>query len=368
MKHNYTYLNFKDDESRKASLNLFGSIGMDINGHYFADDVKYLGREVDEIEIFINSEGGNVFHGLSIISAIVNCPAKVIVNIEGVALSMAGVIAMAGDKIRMADYSRLMVHSPYFKDKSKLSEKEKSAIDNMQGMLVKIFTNRTGKDETELVAMLEKETWMSPTEALEMKFVDEIYKTGKEVVIDNSLSASEMVAQISNQLRNSNNKNNMKNLALIVAAFATVDINLKPEATENEVLSAVEKLTGEYKQAETKIEALQGDLLNAKKEMVESLVDQAIFNGLLKEDKRDETINAFESDPEKLKTTLSFIAPKAQKILDQGGDQSDQNDQKNWDYDKWQKEDPKGLQAMMISNRAKFDKLFNAYYGEPKNK
>ena len=96
-------------EKRKAEMLLYGIIGEKIDGDYFAQELNWLGREYDEITIRINSFGGDFNQGLSIVSEIRASKAFIITVVEGVAASMAGVIALAGDERRMNDYARIML-------------------------------------------------------------------------------------------------------------------------------------------------------------------------------------------------------------------------------------------------------------------
>ncbi|HSW44932.1 MAG TPA: head maturation protease, ClpP-related, partial [Phycisphaerae bacterium] len=68
--------------------------------------------EVSEIHLRINSEGGNVFEGLAIYNLLKQHSARVIVHVDGTALSAASFVAMAGDEIEVAENSWLMVHNP----------------------------------------------------------------------------------------------------------------------------------------------------------------------------------------------------------------------------------------------------------------
>ena len=142
---------------------LYGIIGEKIDGDYFAQELNWLGREYDEITIRINSFGGDFNQGLSIVSEIRASKAFIITVVEGVAASMAGVIALAGDERRMNDYARIMLHLAYFVDDkgnkvTSLSKKDQKAIGQMNGIMTDILA-RIGKDTDSIKAILEAETW-----------------------------------------------------------------------------------------------------------------------------------------------------------------------------------------------------------------
>ena len=81
----------------------------------------------DTLDLHINSPGGDVTQGYSIISVILTMKTPINVYIVGIAASMAAVIAICGKNVYMYDYSRLMIHDPYFSgaETDKLTDKEK---------------------------------------------------------------------------------------------------------------------------------------------------------------------------------------------------------------------------------------------------
>src|SRR5258705_8299018 len=67
----------------------------------FVAEMNKLGQ-VDIINLHINSPGGSVFDGIAIYNSLKNHPARVVVDVDSAALSIASLIAMSGDEIRMA--------------------------------------------------------------------------------------------------------------------------------------------------------------------------------------------------------------------------------------------------------------------------
>jgi len=97
-----------------AEINLFDEVGEDgISGQRFADEMQMLvDFGVKEINININSPGGSIMDGFSIFHAITNSKATVNTNIVGVAASMAGIFALAGDHVTIVDFGKIMIHDP----------------------------------------------------------------------------------------------------------------------------------------------------------------------------------------------------------------------------------------------------------------
>ena len=98
-----------------AEMLIYNNIGSDgTSGQRFAEELKFLESfGLNEIKVRINSGGGSVLDGFAIFTAIYNSPMNVNTYVDGIAASMAGVIAMAGKKRYMVDFGKIMVHDPH---------------------------------------------------------------------------------------------------------------------------------------------------------------------------------------------------------------------------------------------------------------
>lgn len=160
--------------TRSAEISIHDEIGLwGVRFADFAKDVKALG-ELDSLQVSINSPGGEVFDGLAIYNFLRNHPATVLVRIEGIAASMASVIAMAGDEIRIPENALMMVHNPWGVTIGDSDEMRKMAdvLDKLRASLVSAYRQKTGLSDEEITALLDEETWMSGREAVEKGFAD----------------------------------------------------------------------------------------------------------------------------------------------------------------------------------------------------
>ncbi len=124
----------------------------------------------------INSPGGYVMEGLAIVAAIRDYRGKVTAYVDGLAASMASVIAAACDECIMAEASMLMVHNPWdvvIGDAPALRA-EADKLDRIRDQMVGIYGKRSGIGDAELIAMLDAETWMDAATAVERGFADRI--------------------------------------------------------------------------------------------------------------------------------------------------------------------------------------------------
>ncbi|MBA4756284.1 MAG: Clp protease ClpP [Sphingobium sp.] len=142
-----------------------------------------------DIVVRINSPGGYVMEGLAIFNAIVGAKAagrKVTVHIDGLAASMASVIAMAGDEIIMADNALMMIHNPWDVAIGDARELRAAAdkLDIIRDQLVRIYSGQTGISAEDLIAMLDAETWLTSEQALEQNFITSVTEASSASACD----------------------------------------------------------------------------------------------------------------------------------------------------------------------------------------
>lgn len=138
--------------------------------------------QVKTIKVRINSRGGDVLDGTAIYNLLAEHGARVEVDIDGVAASMASVIAMAGDEIRMASTAYLMIHNPWGVGIGEADDLRQLAdvLDKMREQLADAYVARTNLKRSEVLAMMDAETWMTGKEAKEKGFVDKVMPAKKK--------------------------------------------------------------------------------------------------------------------------------------------------------------------------------------------
>lgn len=128
------------------------------------------------ITLRLNSPGGDVFDGITIYNALREHGAKVLVQIDGLAASIASVIAMAGDEVRMAKNSFMMIHFAWAFAAGNATEMRKLAatLDKIDTTLVTTYQDKTGASQRDIRQMMAEETWMSADEAMANGFADAV--------------------------------------------------------------------------------------------------------------------------------------------------------------------------------------------------
>ena len=162
-----------------AEIYLYEDIGAGwfggISSKEFSDELKSIGA-VNTINLRINSPGGSVFEGVAIHNLLSSNSANVVVHIDGLAASIASIVAMAGDEIRMAENALMMIHDPWGLAVGTAEDmrKEANTLEVVRDTLIKTYVNRTASEEEQISEWMQSETWMNADEAKERGFADQI--------------------------------------------------------------------------------------------------------------------------------------------------------------------------------------------------
>lgn len=152
----------------------------------FKQELDDLG-DVELINLYVNSPGGSVFEGITIHNMLKRHDARVIAHVDALAASIASVIIMAADEIRMPSNSMLMIHNPWTFAIGNAVELRKKAddLDRIGESAVQSYLAKSGDklQEDKLREMLDAETWLSADEAYEYGLCD-------VVEADNEMAAS----------------------------------------------------------------------------------------------------------------------------------------------------------------------------------
>ncbi|MDG6894530.1 ClpP-like prohead protease/major capsid protein fusion protein [Volucribacter amazonae] len=162
-----------------AEIRIFEEIGfLGVTAKAFSKELTALGKDLEQLDIHIHSPGGDVFEGIAIYNLLKNHPAKKTVYIDGLAASMASVIAMAGDEIIMPENAMMMIHKPWGVQGGDAEEMRKYAdlLDKVEHILIPAYAEKTGKSHQELAEMLACETWLNGRECVEQGFADILAK------------------------------------------------------------------------------------------------------------------------------------------------------------------------------------------------
>lgn len=149
-----------------------------------------------EIDLHVNSYGGSVFDGHTIYNALVRHPANVTTYIDGVAASIASVVALAGDTIIMPANAMLMIHDPLGMCCGGAEEMRSYAdvLEKVRDTILNVYAEHSTKTRDELSAAMTAETWMTADDAVEYGFISEVAQPLKMA----AHSPSQIVARFKN--------------------------------------------------------------------------------------------------------------------------------------------------------------------------
>lgn len=135
----------------------------------------------DSVTVRVNSYGGDAFEGIGIYNVLRDSGKTVTVKVDGVALSAASIVAMAGGDIRMASNALMMIHDPWTMAAGGADDLREAAamLDKTAEAIADTYVAASGKAADEVRAMMAAETWLSATEAVEAGFASTIVGESK---------------------------------------------------------------------------------------------------------------------------------------------------------------------------------------------
>lgn len=173
------FWNFKAIDKTTGELTLYGEIS---NDSWYGDEVtpKEFKAGLDELgsietlNVYINSPGGDVFAGQTIYSILKRHKAHKNIYVDGLAASIASVIAMAGSTIFMPKNSMMMIHNPWTFGVGNASDFRKLAedLDKIRESLISAYEDRSALMRDEIIDIMDKETWLTASECMEYGFCD----------------------------------------------------------------------------------------------------------------------------------------------------------------------------------------------------
>jgi len=334
-------------ENGSASLYIYGDIEQykwiedDVTAQEFARDLSALG-DVDELEVRFNTNGGSVFAARSIASLLKSHSARVIGIVDGLAASSGTIITSACDELRIFPGAMMMVHLPlagmcgYFNVPA--LQKHIDRLEAVKGAIVETYKSKTNKSEDELVSLMEKETWMTGREAVELGFADTLIEDADD--INASLSGDKLIMNgVEFDTRNFKafSKEKVPNLMKLQMGSGGVvnhvdSINMNEE--EDEIVTIEQIKNGHpelYKQIKNEGAQEERNRIKDIKDMTrqgdESMADKAMFEtGISARDYAVETLKADATKGSK------FLSDRAEDVQDSNlddvtGDTTPQNDE-----------------------------------------
>lgn len=168
----YSILNADDDV---AVVRIYEEVWLlGVNADEFASDLDDI--TADEIRVEINSPGGDVFDGIAIYNTLRSHPARITTRVDGIAASIASVIAQAGDHRVMLTGSQMMLHEAWGAAIGPAEELREFAdvLDKQSDVIASIYAGRSGRPQGRFRRLMDDETWLNADETLREGLADEV--------------------------------------------------------------------------------------------------------------------------------------------------------------------------------------------------
>lgn len=191
----------RNEDTGQRTLYLEGVIAQE---SWFGDEVtpavfkSELEAGKDPIVVHINSVGGDCVAASQIYTMLMDYPADVTVQIDGIAASAASVVAMAGTKVCMSPTALMMAHNPWTSASGDAADMKRAIalLDQVKESIINAYQIKTGLSHQELSDIMDGETWMNAYRAKELGFCDEVLYDGPEPEEKVSFSFSSRAAEV----------------------------------------------------------------------------------------------------------------------------------------------------------------------------
>ena len=333
----------------EAAILLYGDVGDNrkVDSARVVSELMELASRYRKIDVRINSCGGDVFSGMAIYNALRTSKADITIYVDGVAASIAGIIALCGKPLYMSPYARLMLHAVSGGAWGNASDLRQTAamMEALQGDLAGMIAGRCGMKKEDVLAKYfdEKDHWISAREAVDMKLADGVYDIADKP--EAMETTEEIYKYFNNRLQMQPSRPNGE-MALLdslkgIPSFANMADDGAALAHIRELenkavkVDALEKAVGTYKE---KLQALED-------KEVAAFIDKAIaerritpeqkesFTALMKSDRgnTEKLINSMKPQPERRAADVyrdggaspASLADKSWDELDKAGRLSD---------------------------------------------
>lgn len=297
----------------KVSLLLYGNVGDGerVDSARVVAELMELAAQYGKIDVHINSKGGDVFSGMAIYNALRNSTADITIYVDGLAASIAGVIALCGKPLYMSRYARLMLHrvSGYAYGTAEDMRRTAEQAESLENDLAAMIAGRCGmKAEDVKAAYFDGgEHWFTAQEAADMGMASGIVDSG-EVREPAANATTEEIYEYTNRLLEPQKDENMALLEEIKKKSSFSDM-----ATEEQVLRHIDCLENQADKVpalENKVKELQEELGKNRKTAHEAFLDQAVSEGRITKDVVPHFLNLMEKDEKSVREAINALPKK----------------------------------------------------------
>lgn len=259
------FYKFKNSSETTAEIEIYGEIvetrpkswwtGRPLDGLFFVSEefneqIEQL-KNKSKITLKINSPGGDLFVGVGVYNQLKQLNAEIEVIVEGIAASAAGVIACAGDTVRMGTGAVIMAHQAsgtmydtyVTQTDCEMKAKQLEACNNA---IADIISKKTGKSVDEIIPLLKEELWLTGQSAVDFGFADELLETEEEPFVNDknkNIYSNGRVFPIKNYIKNAEKHLTVLNESKNANTSAQADDDIKNKTKEDTPMAQETKIT-----------------------------------------------------------------------------------------------------------------------------
>ena len=322
-----------------ATLLLYGDIGdgYKVESGRIVSELISLQAQYGKIDVRINSRGGDVFSGMAIYNALRQSKSDITIYIDGVAASIAAIIALCGKPLYMSPYAKLMLHSVSGGTWGNASVLRQTAdqMEQLQKDLANMIAGRCGMKAKDVQAKYfdEKDHWIDAQEAVKMKLADGIYDMA--TTEEQAPNTEEEIYNFFNN-RLVTEPQNQNEMALID------DIKAIPSFSDKEDASAIVAHIKALENKATKVDALQQandayktQIADLQAKEVDAFLNKAVSEGKISKEQVPTMKKLMLSDRESTEALINSMkpqgGPRAIEFINHAGEGKGGFENKSWD-------------------------------------
>lgn len=350
----------------KTIIMLYGEVGegCSVDSNRVVSELFAIENQGCKIEVRINSQGGDVFSGMAIYNALRQSKSDIKIYIDGVAASIAAIIALCGKPLFMSPYAKLMLHNVSGGTYGNASELRQTAeqMEVLQTNLATMVAERLGMTAE---AVVEKyfdgeDHWISASEALDMKLIDGVYEMDE--VKDAPTTTEGIYNYFNNRL--DFKPQNKREMALIDDIMKIPSFENKTESSA--IVAHIVELTNKATKADAlskTVETYKAELEKLHKEQDEALISQAVKAGKISQEQVETFKELLKNDRE---NAIKLINGMKSRVQNRAVDfiNIDKHNPENFANKSWDEIDKENsLGALKQQNFTLFKNLYKEKFG-----
>lgn len=316
------FFNIQTDANGVSTLFLYGDIGdsYEVRSGQVVPELLEAELTNRRINVRINSNGGDVYSGIAIYNALRGSNSDIHIYVDGIAASMASVIALCGKPVEMSKYARLMLHSVSGGCYGNKKEMQKciEEIESLEESLSEIYAERTGlsKEEVKATYFDGEDHWLTADEALRLGFIDGIYDAD---AVPADSTPEQIYTLFNNRLLEPQKERRMnleevRKRARFKDCASDADVLREIDNLETEA-GKVPGLERENASLKAKVKTFEGKAAADEEAERTSLLDAAEQDGRINASTRPTFENILKRDMAEGKAALAALTPK-RKVLE----------------------------------------------------